>query len=224
MKEININTKEILKTMKEAIGCYSDALWHSSLADTNELETILLSNFKKVNPDFEEMKISVLKFLEILDEESNIKPSTIQYYTYGTCSNVEEFLNTFLPDCWGDYDNYADYLSHRSSEVLDDLSFIINGTLEHIYKVEVLYKKINDGVLHGLSTFHFVSALETFAAFSEIKEHLLPLKTRTNKLEFCEYQLSKGTSNNELSNAFYQEIIDITNYEEYIKNGGTHYE
>jgi hypothetical protein len=221
MKEIN--TKNILKTLKEAIDSYSDALWHSDLGDTSELETILLHNFKNVRPDFEKMSICILEFIEVIDKNKEVIPETIQYQIYGICSNEEEFQDFGCPE---EYEDYQEYLSDRSSEVFEDLSIVIEGVLEHFYKIDVLYKEINDGVLHGISTFHFVSALETFAAFSEIKEHLLPLKTRTNKLEFCEYQLSKGTSNNELSNAFYQEFIDITtkNYGEYKKRTGDYHE
>jgi len=219
MKEIN--TKNILEAVKQEINSYSDALWHSDLGDTSELEQIILHNFKNVRPDFEKMSICILKYINVINEHKEVIPETIQYQIYGICSNEEEFQDFGCPE---EYEDYQEYLSDRSSEVFEDLSIVIEGVLEHFYKIDVLYKEINDGVLHGISTFHFVSALETFAAFSEIQKHLCPLKTRTNKLEFCEYQLSKGTCNNELSNAFYQEFIDITNYEEYIKNGGTHYE
>jgi len=221
MKEIN--TKKLLETMKREIGCYSDALWHSDLGDTSELEQIILHNFKNVRPDFEKMSICILKFINVINENKEVIPETIQYQIYGICSNEEEFQDFGCPE---EYEDYQEYLSDRSSEVFEDLSIVIEGVLEHFYKIDVLYKEINDGVLHGISIFHFVSALETFTAFSEIQKHLCPLKTRTNKLEFCEYQLSKGTSNNELSNAFYQEFIDITTFhnDEYIKNGGMHHE
>jgi hypothetical protein len=221
MKEINI--KNILKVVKQQIDCYSDALWHSDLGDTSELESLILKNFKGGCPDFDKMSICILKFINVINVHKEVIPETIQYQIYGICSDEEEFQDFGCPE---EYEDYQEYLSDRSSEVLEDLSIVIEGVLEHFYKIEVLYKEINDGVLHGISTFDFVSITETSAAFSEVKEHLIPLKTRTNKLGFCEHQLSKVTKNNELPNVFYQGFIDKTtkDYDEYIQSGGTHYE
>ncbi|MBH0074002.1 hypothetical protein I6F48_00290 [Pseudoalteromonas sp. SWYJ118] len=119
------NTKKLLRDLRYDIHKCDGWFWTEDLNGIKALEETLNNGFWIKEPDFNDLALEVLKFLEIIDDCGNIDTHTIQIRA-NVWSDEEEFNNH---DKDSGFNCFEDYLESKANEVFYELEETIVKSL-----------------------------------------------------------------------------------------------